>query len=102
VTDAEGRVYVTDPETKRIEVFDSSGNFLYQFPTAQGVSGLFVTKDQRIWAGGVLFNLKGDVLMKLPNGSFGGAHAVAVAESGDVYLGQLDGKVQKFIKATLR
>ena len=98
VTDAEGRVYVTDRETKRIEVFDSSGRFLYQFPTAEGVSGLFITKDRRIWAGGVLVNLKGEVLTKLPGGSFGGAHAVAVAESGDVYLAQLSGKVQKFIK----
>lgn len=98
VTDAEGRVYVTDRETRRIEVFDSSGHFLYQFPTAQGVSGLFMTKDQRIWTGGVLLNLKGEVLAKLPNGSFGGAHAVAVAESGDVYLAQLSGKVQKFVK----
>ena len=97
VVDAEGRVYVADRETKRIEVFDANGHFLNQWPTVEGVSGLFMTKDQRIWAGAVLLNLKGEVTGRLPGGSAGG-HAVAVADSGEVYLAQLRGKVQKFVK----
>jgi DNA-binding beta-propeller fold protein YncE len=82
VVDAEGRVYVADRETRRIEVFDSSGRFLNQWPTIEGVSGLFMTKEQRIWAGAVLLNLKGELVGRLPNGSAAGAHAVAVADSG--------------------
>ena len=97
VVDAAGTVYVTDRETRRIEVFDSNGHFLKQWPTIEGVSGLFLTGDQRVWAGGVLLNLKGEVVGRLPGGSAGGAHAVAVSGSGDVYLAQLSGKVQKFI-----
>jgi DNA-binding beta-propeller fold protein YncE len=96
--DNQGRVYITDRETRRIEVFDSSGHFLNQWPTVEGVSGLFMTKDQRLWAGAVLLNLKGEVVGKLPNGSAAGGHAVAVTDSGDIYLAQLSGKVQKFVK----
>ena len=96
--DAAGAVYVTDRETRRIEVFDSSGHFLRQWPTSEGVSGIFMTRDQKLWTGGVLLNLKGEVVARLPGGSAGGAHAVAVSGSGEVYLAQLSGKVQKFIR----
>jgi DNA-binding beta-propeller fold protein YncE len=98
VVDKQGRVYVTDRENRRIEVFDGNGKFLAQWPTVEGVSGLFLTKDDRIWAGGVLLNLQGEVVGRLSNANASGGHGVAVSDSGDVYLGQLDGRVQKFVK----
>jgi len=98
VVDAAGKVYVAERETRRIEIFDSNGHFLDQWPTLEGVSGLFMTKDEHIWAGAVLLNLKGEVIGRLPNGSAAGGHAVAATDSGDVYLAQLSGKVQKFVK----
>jgi len=98
VVDAQGKVYVSDRETKRIEIFDSTGHFLDQWPTIEGVSGLFMTKDQQIWAGAVLLNLKGEVLGRLPNGSGSSGHAVAASDSGEVYLALLNGRVQKFVK----
>jgi peptidylamidoglycolate lyase len=98
VVDKQGKVYVTDRENRRIEVFDANGKFLHQWPTLEGVSGLFMTKDQQIWAGGVLLNLEGNVVGRLPNGSAASGHGVAVSDSGDVYLAQLSGKVQKFVK----
>ena len=98
VVDKQGRVYVTDRENRRIEVFDANGKFLAQWPTVEGVSGLFLTKDEHIWAGGVLLDLKGEIVGRLPNANASGGHGVAVSESGDVYLAQLDGKVQKFVK----
>jgi len=98
VVDAQGRVYVTDRENRRIEVFDADGKFLAEWQTLEGVSGLFLTKEQKIWAGGVLLDLKGEVVARLPKASASGGHAVAVSESGDVYLAQLTGVVQKFVK----
>jgi len=98
VVDAQGRVYVTDRENRRIEVFDANGEFLKQWPTIEGVSGLCMTKDQHIWAGAVLLNLEGQVLGRLPNGSAARGHGVAGTDSGDVYLAQLSGKVEKFVK----
>jgi streptogramin lyase len=96
VTDAQGRVYVTDRDNQRIEVFDSNGKFLTQWTGTGGVSGLAMTKDQRIWTGGVLRDLDGKVLGKLAGTT--GAHGMAVADSGEVYLAQLSGVVQKFVK----
>jgi DNA-binding beta-propeller fold protein YncE len=98
VVDARGRVYVTDRENRRIEVFDSSGKFLAQWATPQGVSGLFLTKDQHLWAGAMLLNLEGQVLATLPKRTAADGHGVAVSDSGDVYLAQLSGKVEKFVK----
>lgn len=96
VIDAQGRVYVTDRDNQRIEVFDSNGKFLSQWTGTGGVSGLAMTKDQRIWTGGVLRDLEGKILGQLPGNP--GGHGVAVTESGDVYIAQLNGVVQKFVK----
>jgi DNA-binding beta-propeller fold protein YncE len=91
-----GRVYVTDRENRRIQVFDSTGKFLDQWADVGGISALFLTKEQQLWGGGTLFDLDGKVLGKLPGGV--GGHGVTVAASGDVYVAQLSGVVQKFIK----
>ena len=98
VVDAQGKVYVTDRENKRIEVFDGNGKFLAQWPTVEGVSGLFMTKDQHVWAGGVLLDLLGKVVARLPGANASGGHGVAVGAAGEVYLALLNGKVQKFVK----
>jgi sugar lactone lactonase YvrE len=102
VVDAQGRVYVTDRENRRIEVFDPNGKYLNQWPTFERVSGLLMTKDQHIWAGAVLLTLSGEVVGRLPIAMTGageeGAEAVAVTDSGDVYLAQLKGVVRKFVK----
>ena len=94
--DATGRVYVTDRENQRIQVFDANGKFLHQWTGVGGISALFMTKDQHLWAGGMLFDLDGKILGKLP-GTTGG-HGMTVSESGDVYVAQLTGVVEKFVK----
>ena len=96
VVDAQGRVYVTDRDNQRIQVFDSKGKFIDQWKDVGGVSTLFMTKDQHIWTGGVLRNLKGEVLARLPGNP--GGHGATVTESGDVFIAQLSGVVQKFVK----
>jgi streptogramin lyase len=98
VVDASGKVYVTDRDNQRIEVFDSTGKFLTEWTGTGGVSGLAITRDQRIWAGGTLRDLDGKALGTLPGPGTAGAHGVAVTESGEVYLAQLSGVVQKFVK----
>jgi len=105
VADAQGRVYVTDRDNRRVQVFDGNGKFLKQWPTDTEVSSLFMTKDQRIWAGGVLRELDGKVVDRLPEAGGQGntaagiaIHGTAVSDSGDVYLALLTGSVQKFVK----
>jgi DNA-binding beta-propeller fold protein YncE len=98
VVDAQSKVYITDRDNQRIEVFDSNGRFLNQWTGTGGVSGLFITKDQRIWTGGVLRNLDGKAVGRLSAPATAGAHGVTATDSGDVYLAQLSGVVQKFVK----
>jgi DNA-binding beta-propeller fold protein YncE len=95
VADAQGRVYVTDRDNQRIQVFDADGIFLSQWSSTGGVSALALTKDQRVWTGGVLRDLNGAIVGRL---SVTGAHGVAVSDAGDVYLAQLSGIVQKFVR----
>jgi hypothetical protein len=94
--DAQGRVYVTDRDNQRIQVFDANGKFLRQWTGTGGISGLAITKDQRIWTGPILRDLEGKILGRLPEAT--GGHGVAVTDSGDVYIAQLSGVVQKFVK----
>lgn len=96
VVDAQGKVYVTDRDNQRIEVFDGNGKFLAEWKNTGGVSGLGLTKDGRIWAGAVLRDLNGKAIGILPGA--GSPHGVAVSDSGDVYLAQLSGVVQKYVK----
>ena len=62
VIDRQDRVYVTDRDNQRIEVFDAGGRFLAEWTGTGGVSGLGITKDQRIWTGGVLRDLDGNLI----------------------------------------
>jgi DNA-binding beta-propeller fold protein YncE len=98
--DAQGKVYVTDRENRRVEVFDGNGKFLSEWPNIGGVSALWITKDQRIWTGGVLRDLNGKAVGRLPAaaGGAGGPHGITVSASGDVYVAQLSGVAQKFAK----
>jgi DNA-binding beta-propeller fold protein YncE len=99
VVDGQGRVYVTDRDHERVQVFAPNGEFLKQWKTFGGVSTLFITKDQHIWVGGVLCDLDGKALGRLPfPGGGAGGHGTTVTESGDVYVAQLSGVVQKFVK----
>jgi DNA-binding beta-propeller fold protein YncE len=94
--DAQGRVYVTDRDNQRIQIFDAQGKFLDQWKDVGGVSTLLMTPNQQIWTGGVLRNLQGDIVARLPGNP--GGHGTTVTESGDVFVAQLSRVVQKFAK----
>jgi peptidylamidoglycolate lyase len=105
--DARGRVYVSDRETRRIEVFDPNGRFLTQWNNVGGFSGLAMTAEQQLWAAGgdrvVLLNLEGQALGRLaPGGNLPGqvsaAHGIAAGPAGEVYVAELNWRVQKFVK----
>ena len=66
VIDAKGRIYVSDRDNQRVEVFDATGKYLRQWDHVGGVSSLIMTPDQQIWTGGVLHDLDGKVIERLP------------------------------------
>jgi hypothetical protein len=99
VVDAKGLIYVSDRDNQRVEIFDSTGKYLRQWEHVGGLSSLIMTADQHIWAGGVLRDLDGKAIEKLPGeGANSSAHGGAVAANGDVYIGLLNGTVRKFLR----
>jgi DNA-binding beta-propeller fold protein YncE len=96
VVDARGRVYVTDRDNQRIEVFDANGTYLTEWKDTGGVSGMVITKEGTIVAGAVLRDLNGKAIGRFPDAQ--AAHGAAVDDAGSVYLAQLSGIVQKYVK----
>ncbi len=96
VVDGQGRVYVTDRDNQRIQIFDPNGKYLSEWKGTGGVSGLAMTRDGRMVTGAVVRDLNGTVVVKLPEA--GAAHGAAVDAAGSIYLAQLTGVVQKYVK----
>ena len=48
VVDSQDRVYVTDRDNQRIEVFDATGKYLTEWKDTGGVSGMVITKDGKL------------------------------------------------------
>jgi DNA-binding beta-propeller fold protein YncE len=96
VVDTQGQVYVTDRDNQRIQIFDANGKFLREWTGTGGVSGLAMTGDGRIVTGAVVRDLKGNIVVKLPDAA--AAHGAAVDNAGNIYLAQLTGIVQKYVK----
>ncbi len=94
--DAAGRVYVTDRDNQRVQVFSADGAFLTEWRDIGGNSALFMTSDQQLWTGGTLRNLEGRVVTTLPGGN--GGHGMTQTPDGEVFVAQLAGQVQKFIE----
>ena len=98
VVDDEGRVYVTDRDNQRVQVFSAAGEFLSEWADIGANSALFMTmsEDQQIWTGGTLRNLAGEAVATLPGGN--GGHGMTVSGTGEVFVAQLSGRVQKFVR----
>jgi DNA-binding beta-propeller fold protein YncE len=96
VVDAQGRVYVTDRDNQRIEIFDANGKYLTEWKETGGVSGMVITNDGNIVTGTVLRDLNGNVIGRFADAQ--AAHGAAVDKAGNVFLAQLSGIVQKYVK----
>jgi DNA-binding beta-propeller fold protein YncE len=94
--DAQGRAYVADRDNQRIVIFDAANRYVGEWPRTGGNSSVVLTPDQRIWTGTVLRDLTGKAIEKLPATS--NPHGAAVAPNGDVYLGLLTGRVEKYVR----
>ena len=110
--DNDNRIIVCDRNNFRVQVFDSSGEFLFSFGKKGGKTGEFqggplsvaVSKDGKIfvsdWSGALVqvFDSKGEyiTLLKLPDGrseNRGKLSHVVVDEEGHVYVADCDKRV---------
>ena len=112
-TDGEGRVYIADRESHRVQVFDSQGNYLGQWNNLHRPCGLHIDGDlvyigqmptdlavnanyPNLGACVSIHDLTGRRLAKLGDvrrgegpGQFTAPHGLAVDSRGDVYVGEV-------------
>ena len=104
------RVYVTDRENRRTQVFDENGKFLDQwsYGDQSSVYFLYMSADRHLWAADATtskileYDLEGHFLYSWgTNGDWPGAlwgvHAMSVDQDGNLYVAEVEnGRVQKF------
>jgi len=96
------RIFVTDREHSRMQVFDENGNFLYMFPTGHNSQVLahIVTENDFLWVADwttdrlVKYDLEGHYILDIGEhgplpGQFDGVHQIEVDEEGNLYVGEI-------------
>lgn len=102
--DSAGHVYVANRLNKRIEVFDSDGNYLNQLPQFGAPACIYISKDDTLYVAAgapqnwiVIGTTDGKVLGKISGLS--GPHWVTVDSTGAVYVAEVPGmSLKKFVK----
>ena len=114
-TDPEGRVYIADRESHRIQIFDSDGKYLTQWNNMHRPCGLYIDNGQQLCYVGELasqlavnenypnlgprisiYDLEGKRLARLGDirpgeepGQFIAPHGIATDSRGDIYVGEV-------------
>jgi hypothetical protein len=105
------RVFVTDREHKRTQVFDENGKFLAMWPNghASRVYAHIVTEDDYIWIADeytnrlIKYDLDGRYQLNIGGpgafpGGFDGVHQIAVDQEGNMYVTEVaNDRSQKFV-----
>jgi DNA-binding beta-propeller fold protein YncE len=108
--DSQGRVYVSDRENNRVQIFDKDGAFLREWTHLGSVMSLFITPDDQLWALGHRDNIEimtydslaGRILrLDLESGRILGSfetpgHWLDVSATGDLYVASITGNVFRF------
>jgi len=108
--DSKDRVYVSDRENNRIQIFDVNGTLLRIWDHLGCTQGLFITPTDEMWVlthrnntENITYDTLAGQLMKidLESGKILGAlespgHMLSVATSGDIYVASLTGNIFKW------
>ena len=105
--DSQGRVYASDRENNRIQIFDENGEFLKMWTNLGATQNIFITPDDQVWVithRDNVENITYDTLagrimnVDIDSGEIIGAmespgHWLDVSEGGDIFIGSLTGNV---------
>lgn len=108
--DAKDRVYVSDRENSRIQIFDENGKLLKSWDHLGCTQSLFITPKDEIWVlthrnntENITYDTLAGQLMKvdIESGKILGSmespgHMLTVAATGDIYVASLTGNVFKW------
>jgi len=113
--DSQGRVYVSDRENNRVQIFDAEGNHLRDWTHLGSIMSIVITPDDQLWMLGGRDNIEilaydalsgrimqadletGRILASMESPG----HMMDVSRSGDVYVASLTGNVFRFYPAWL-
>jgi DNA-binding beta-propeller fold protein YncE len=107
VMDTRGRLYVSDRENNRIQVFDAGGRFLKQWTHLGATQGIAITPKDELWivthrnnAENLAYDTLAGRIMRidLESGAILGSmespgHWITVSAAGDIFIGSLTGNV---------
>ncbi|MBI1895357.1 MAG: 6-bladed beta-propeller [Acidobacteria bacterium] len=105
--DSKGRVYVSDRENNRIQIFDPDGKFLKQWTHLGATQNIFITPADEMWIithrnnieNRTYDTLAGRIMkIDLQSGRILGAmespgHWINVSKAGEIFIGSLTGNV---------
>jgi DNA-binding beta-propeller fold protein YncE len=108
--DSKDRVYVSDRENNRIQIFDANGKLLRIWDHLGCTQGLFITPKDEMWVlthrnntENITYDTLAGQLMKIDieSGKILGSmespgHNLTVAQTGDIYVASLTGNVFKW------
>ncbi|MBM3748264.1 MAG: 6-bladed beta-propeller [Acidobacteria bacterium] len=108
--DSKSRLYVSDRENNRIQVFDFSGKFLHQWTRLGATQGVFITPKDELWIvthRSNIENITYDTLagrimrIDLETGKILGSmespgHWLDVSAKGEIFIASLTGNVFRF------
>jgi DNA-binding beta-propeller fold protein YncE len=108
--DSKDRLYVSDRENNRIQIFDTSGRLLKTWTHLGATQGIFITPGDQMWiithrnnTENITYDtLAGQIMsIDLETGKVLGAmespgHQITVAADGAIYIGSLTGNVFKW------
>ncbi len=109
--DSRDRVYVSDRENNRIQIFDTDGNLIRIWTHLGATQGIFITPDDQMWiithrnnTENIMYDTLAGRLMKidLETGEVLGSmespgHLLTVAPGGEIYVASLTGNVFKWV-----
>ena len=108
--DSRDRVYVSDRENNRIQIFDENGKFLKQWTHLGCSQGVFITPKDEMWvithrnnSENITYDtLAGQLIRidlesgKILGGMESPGHMMTVAQTGEIYVASLTGNVFKW------
>jgi DNA-binding beta-propeller fold protein YncE len=110
--DSKGRVFVSDRENNRVQVFDAQGKFLKQWTHLGSIMSIVVAPDDQLWMLGdddsveilTYDSLAGRIMKVDPEtGRILGSmptpgHMLTLSPSGDIFVASITGNVFRFFK----
>ena len=113
--DSQGRVYASDRENNRVQVFDEDGELLHMWMHLGSVQSIFITPSDEVWVitqrdnieNNTYATLAGRIMrVDMDTGDILGSmespgHWLNVSQSGEIFIGSLTGNVFRWYEGWL-